>query len=528
MNQRYFTPLICLLLTAYLAACTYRMETLPVQVSPPAPTILTSPPSTPTANNPSNATLPPPQVQAAPSPTPEDTPVGRTRYTLQAVLDYDQHHLAVTEIISYTNRTGTALDDLVILIEPNRYTGVFKLNQVGWGNGQTASAYTLDGNQMSLPLPEELEREGTITISLEYELFLPSPTPNPFTRPVPFGYTTRQTNLVDWYPFIAPYVPGKGWLAHQAGYFGEHLAYESSDFDVQIQVKDKAMVNPLETTNQPVFTIAASSPAIQDGDGLRYQFSNARNFVWSASHAYVVTSQKVGDTTIYGYAFPAHRAAGEAVLDTTASSLALYNDLFGIYPHSSLSVVEADFLDGMEYDGLYFLSHGFYNLYGGTPAEYLIVIAAHETAHQWWYGMVGNDQALDPWLDEALCTYSERLFYENLYPEALDWWWTYRIHYYQPQGKIDGSIYSYTTTADAYRSYRDAVYLNGALFFEDLRQLVGDQAFFNFLKDYSNQHYGKIATGESFFRILSTHTDKNIEPLLEKFFLLSELYNTFN
>ena len=87
-------------------------------------------------------------------------------------------------------------------------------------------------------------------------------------------------------------------------------------------------------------------------------------------------------------------------------------------------MVEADFLDGMEYDGLYFLSKGFYNLYSGGPADYLTAIAAHETSHQWWYSAIGNDQALEPWLDEALATYSERLFYENLHPEGLVWWWT--------------------------------------------------------------------------------------------------------
>jgi hypothetical protein len=139
-----------------------------------------------------------------------------------------------------------------------------------------------------------------------------------------------------------------------------------------------------------------------------YQLKAARNFVWSVSDQYVLTTTTVGSVSILGYYFAANARAGEAALQTTAEALGLYNDLFGPYPRRSLSVVEADFLDGMEYDGLFFLSKGFYNLYSG----------------QWWYSAVANDQALEPWLDEALSTYSERLYYENIHPQGLDWWWT--------------------------------------------------------------------------------------------------------
>jgi aminopeptidase N len=168
----------------------------------------------------------------------------------------------------------------------------------------------------------------------------------------------------------------------------------------------------------------------------------------------------------------------------------------------------------MEYDGLYFLSNGFYNLYQGQLGEYLIAIAAHETAHQWFYASVGNDQALDPWLDEALCTYQERLYYERLHPEALDWWWAYRVNYYDPRGWVDGSIYN----PEGYRAYRDAVYLNGAVFLDDLRTLIGDEAFFDFLKDYHTQNTGKIATGDLFFEILAQHTQEDLTPLVSQYF----------
>jgi aminopeptidase N len=46
----------------------------------------------------------------------------------------------------------------------------------------------------------------------------------------------------------------------------------------------------------------------------------------------------------------------------------------------------------------------------------------HELSHQWFYGFIGSNHALEPWLDEALATYAELLYYERYHPESVDWW----------------------------------------------------------------------------------------------------------
>ena len=469
--------------------------------TPPEDAVEPEQPATPSTHPDETTTLPR-------TSTPQTIDHKNTQYILSAELNYDNHHLAVDEQIIYHNNTPDPLTDLLLMVEPVYYSDVFTFSEFYWESGDPVGDYQWEGAQLSLPLPEPLEPGERISLNLSYELDLPSPDRSARKRPVPFGYTERQTNLVDWYPFIPPYIPGTGWLSHKAGFYGEHLAYETSDFEVAIKLLD----------DREDLTIAASAPAKIDDDWHRYQFNYARNFVWSVSHDYQVMTDTMDSVTVMSYSFPVHTNAAEAVLQTTVESLALYSELFGPYPREILSVVEADFLDGMEYDGMYFLSNGFYNLYTNTPGEYLIAIAAHETAHQWWYSMVGNDQALEPWLDEALCTYSERLFYENEYPEALEWWWNYRIFYYQPQGWVDDSIYNPHGVAKAYRSYRDAVYLNGALFLEDLRLLIGDEAFFNFLLDYAQSFTHKISSTSTFFTLLQKYTTEDIKPITDKYF----------
>jgi len=160
------------------------------------------------------------------------------------------------------------------------------------------------------------------------------------------------------------------------------------------------------------------------------------------------------------------------------------------------------------------LSKDFYNLYDYTPKNYLTFVAVHETSHQWWFEQVANDQALQPWLDESLTTYSERIYYETYHPDMLAWWWSYRIDFYNPGGFVDIPIYD----GQGFRPYTNAVYFRGAHFLEDLRGRIGDEAFFAFIQDYYTQGNGKIVTANDFFRILKTHTTVDISDLVRQYF----------
>jgi aminopeptidase N len=188
-----------------------------------------------------------------------------------------------------------------------------------------------------------------------------------------------------------------------------------------------------------------------------YSLEQGRNFVFSISPDYQIFEQEVNGTTVYGYVFVPYPIPGKAAFNTTVEALTLFSEYFGPYNQSGLSMVQADFDHGMEYEGLYFQSKAFFNTYNGSEQSYLIMIAAHETAHQWWYGQVANDQALEPWLDESFCTFSELLCYENLYPDSVSWWWEKRVNYFQPHGVINRPIYAFGT--NQYLEYRNATYL---------------------------------------------------------------------
>ncbi len=230
-------------------------------------------------------------------------------------------------------------------------------------------------------------------------------------------------------------------------------------------------------------------------------------------------SSSADGVELNSFYFADEELPARTVLAEMEKALSTFSRLFGSYPYPSLSAVESPFYDGMEYDGLFLLSRDYYQNYDGTILNTLVDITVHETAHQWWYGMVGNDQALEPWLDEALSTYSEKLFYEENYP-GVNAWWTFRVEAFAPGGWVDSDIYQ----ARDFRAYTNAVYLRGAQFLEALRSRMGDEAFFVFLRDYASQMAGKRATNADFFRILGQHTAADCSDIFSVFFQNWEQY----
>ncbi|MGW8224776.1 MAG: M1 family metallopeptidase [Anaerolineales bacterium] len=438
---------------------------------------------------------------STPGPEPQGAMQPLSRYSISSILDYAAHTLQAEQQILYFNTTGTDLSEILLLIEPNRYPNGFSLNSLTWGNGNSIEGYTLNETELLLPLVENLQPDDSIEINISYTLVLPN-------QNDPYGYTDRQTNLGDWYPYVPPYIPDGGWIVRPDAFLGEHLAYDMAEFVVEIQ-----LVEPYSPNGGELIIAASSLPEIVAGV-YRYRHAPARNFAWTVSDLYLEQETQAGDVLVKAYSFPYHPQADTPALEETAKSVTIFSDLFEPYPHQVLSVVEADFLDGMEFDGLIFLSHAFYDYYTGDPQSNLTIIAAHEVAHQWWYGLVGNDQALEPWLDEAMSTFSEVFFYEQAYPELVDWWWENRIYFHNPQGWVDSTIYE----ADGFYPYRDAVYLRGALFLGELRELLGADGFQEFLHEYLTTYRYRQVSGDDFFNLLSKYTSADITPLLEEYF----------
>ena len=470
-------------------------ETLP----PPVVHLATQPPTSPEsqpAPNPSPA--PAAGIQPAPGP--------RTHYELQVNMDYYSRYANVVQKISYTNTTGSELSQIPLHVPPLYFPGAFNLGSL---STQPASTYRQQEQTIWLDLASPLSRDALLEIDVVFRLVMPN-------QAATFGATDQQTNLVNWYPYIPAYLAEKGFIMHapvydntKQVYVGEYIVNDLADFDVSLSL-----------SNRPeLIEVAASAEAQGEPKSgkYRYHLEAARGFAFSISDSYFIHEVQEGAYTIRSYSFINHENAGtgEAVLPIAAQAMRLFEDLLYPYQRDLISIVVADYLHNMEMDGMVMLSYGVFDFFDQTPKNNLTILTPHELSHQWFYSVVGNDQALEPWLDESIATYSELLYYERYHPDLVSWWWDQRVDVHNPSGYVNPS----TENSGGYDAYRNGVYLQGARFLQELRGAMGDAAFFAALKDYASAMAWKLGTRADFEASFARHSSTDLAPIYAKYFI---------
>jgi len=418
----------------------------------------------------------------------EDT--ASTRHTVVADINYTAKTALVSQRTHHINRSGQALEQIVFNVEANRWANTFTLAQVT--EDGILLAHTLEDKRLTIDLQEPLQPGCEIDLNMVFRLDVPQVGVGVNTRKGFFGYTSRQMNLGHWLPTVAP-LQGDVWVSRQAFLIGEQEVLDKANWAVTLN-----LTGDIEN----LMIAAPGERTVLSVDRVRYVLNHARDFSLSLSDQFEMLPTVAEDGTrveMYTFSQQPNSAATVEALDAAVTSIAMFADLFGAYPYERILVIEGDFPDGMEFSGMVFVGHNWFQNYTGTPAGYLVLITVHEVAHQWWYASVGNDPAVHPWLDEALATYSEYIFIEEYYPELTEWWWSFRVDYFSPEGFVDAQVYEFGSA----REYINAVYLRGVRMLADLRVDLGTDAFFQLLADYAAAGQGRIATPDLFWSLLT-------------------------
>jgi hypothetical protein len=492
--------LTLLIVVVLLVACSLRT---PADSPPPTATTLRFVPGTlvPTANRQAQAVASA-QPDAAITPaTSGDCPVEAdepaVRHEVVANLNYAQRGLIANQQVRYVNRTEQTLDEVVFSIEANHWPDAFTLNKV-MINGEV-TAYTLTGRRLTIELPALLLPDCAVDVEIGFRLDVPQIGQGMNAFKGYLGHTPRQLNLSNWLPKVAPRLRGD-WVIREISLIGEQTVFEVADWDVTLNIAG-APEN---------LTVAGPGQVSRPGDrSWRFVINGSRDFSLSLSNEFIVNQARTRSGVVVElFTFSDAQVVTDsgAVLDGAAhalevatKSVEVFSDLFGDYPYERLAVVEGDFPDGMEFSGIVFVSRDWFTRWPGRPESYLTIITVHEVAHQWWYARVGSDQALTPWLDEALATYSEYIFFEEYYPEMKDWWWLFRVDNFAPQGFVDSTVYEFSSIRD----YINAVYLRGARMLHEIRDDLGTEAFIELLRAYAEAGEGRIATPDLFWSLMT-------------------------
>ena len=498
---------LSLCLCCFLVGCNLATSQLPTPTFPPpadggnirlAQVQSTAVPTVARDRNPIPTLTP---TEAPPTPTLEpytceqNDDQSTIQHRVVANIDYATKSLSIAQATHYVNRTDESLTDIVLDVEANNWENAFSLQSVTL-NGEALDT-ELDANRLTVTLPTDLELNCQLTLNLDYDLQLPEMQDGGRAYRGFFGFGERQMNLGHWLTTVA-IRRNETWVVHDPITIGEQIVFEQADWDVTLNI-----------SNADDMKIAAPGIVEQlDEDTWHILHTKSRDFAISLSENFLVSQQESrGGVVVEVYSF------GDTIVQTDSGtsdgaqhalreatqSLEIYEDLFGPYPYDRMVVVQGDFPDGMEFSGIVFVSTAWFYYFDGTQYNYLTLITVHEISHQWWYARVGNDSALAPWLDEALATYSEYLYIEQYYPADKNWWWTFRVANFFPQGFVDSTVYEFSTARD----YINAVYLRGVQMLHNLREDIGDEDFIRLLYDYAVVGNGDIATPDLFWSLLT-------------------------
>ncbi len=416
-------------------------------------------------------------------------------YNMKLSYDDENHVLSGEEEITFINNYDNMFTCLYLHLYPNAFREGAKndlvsvadsdevyVDGVSYGNieikGVSSEGENLnyniegeDSNILKVELPVEVYPDESITFSVEFATTLANVNHR-------LGYGNNAINFGNFYPVICMYEEGVGFKTDLYHSNGDPFYSEVASYQVEIAYPAKYTLASsgslqLTTEEEGVATSKVSGDKIRD-------------FCFVLSDIFDSVSQKVGSTTLTYYGYEGDSLS--SALEISVKALNTFNELFGKYPYSTLNIVKTNFLHGgMEYPNLVMISD---NLEDDEIA-YVIV---HEIAHQWWYGVVGNDEYNHAWMDEGLTEYSTLLFFEeheeynvdtaSLVKNATESYKTFVRVYTSVNGEVDTSMDRPLNKFDTQPEYVQCTYTKGMLMFDSIRKSVGDRKFFKALKDY--------------------------------------------
>ena len=202
-----------------------------------------------------------------------------------------------------------------------------------------------------------------------------------------------------------------------------------------------------------------------------------------------------------------------------AATLAEHNERLSPYPYTELDIVTTPTSAlGIEYPGLIVGTLRMYDLEGTTQSglPYGVILestTAHEVAHQWFYNLVGNDQLDEPWLDEALTSYSTYRYYVDQYgQQGADGFFE---NFNDRWNRVEKAEIPIGMPVEAYdpTEYSAIVYGRGPIFLRELEETMGRETFDAFLRDYVGQFRWRIADPEAFRALAEQHCGCDLGPL---------------
>ncbi|HWY21773.1 MAG TPA: M1 family metallopeptidase [Candidatus Acidoferrum sp.] len=354
-------------------------------------------------------------------------------YEIDAKYDAMKHIVDATEVLTYHNVTGQALDHFPFHLYQNAFqqkatwvneaklmgsrdTGYAKWEDKDYGSedikslevvGQgdlTAQLHFIapdDGNKddktvVDLPLRKPIAPGESVQFKIAFQTKFPE-------TQARSGYKRDFVLGGQWFPKVGVWWHG-AWNCHQYHNTTEFFA-DFGVYDVKLTVPQNEVVGATG-----VKVGEASNP--DSTKTLTYHGDDIHDFAWTASPRYQVKEDGVfqgqmGSVSLRILMQPAHWSQVERHEKILKQTLDHFERWYGPYPYKTLTLVDPEpdsAAGGMEYP-TFITGETSWFMPGGVKLPEIVV--EHEFGHQYWYGMVATNEFEDAWMDEGINSYTE-------------------------------------------------------------------------------------------------------------------------
>ena len=262
------------------------------------------------------------------------------------------------------------------------------------------------------------------------------------------GYKDEFLLVAQWFPKLGVFEGERGWNCHQfhnnTEFYSDYGTYRVT-LDLPQEYSEKVGGSGVQVTNREKdgdrVEVVFEAPSLEDRErpDMFGKLPLVHDFTWTGDPKYVVetysfdfeewsvksdahaaevervaeilgpdTPIALRDVDVTVLIHPERREQAERHYEATANALFFYGLWFGEYPYEHITVVDPVWGDnragGMEYPTLFTAGTALFTTPDMHRPESVTI---HEAGHQFWYGLVGNNEFEGAWLDEGFNSYTD-------------------------------------------------------------------------------------------------------------------------
>jgi hypothetical protein len=449
----------------------------------------------------------------------------RAEYAMDVRLDVQTHKVTGTQKLVYYNNSPDTLTKVYYHLYFNAFQpgsmmdvrsrtiadpdsrvmdriSKLKDDEIGYQKIQTLKQdgkdvnYHIEGTVMEVYLTKPILPKTKVTFDLKFE----SQVPNQIRRSGRNSKEGIAYSMTQWYPKIAEY-DFQGWHPYQ--YVAREFHSVWGDFDVKITLDPTYLIGgtgKLQNADKVGHGYEKPGTKVTRPSGdLTWHFiaKNVIDFAWVADPDYQHDIAQVpGGPEVHFFYQPGEKTTDnwKKLQEYTVKHFQFMNKTFGNYPYEVYSVLQGGD-GGMEYPMCTLIT-------GERSLPSLVGVMAHEVAHSWYQGVLASNESLYAWFDEGFTDFASTESMASIMNDGRTHTGSYNGYFALVKSGLQEPMNQHADHFSTNRAYGTSAYSMGAIFLNQLKYIIGEEAFYKGMRRYYNTWKFRHPEPIDFIRIM--------------------------